>query len=352
MDPTPASPRHLRKLLLRVGLLFASSLLALFLFEAFLVHTNLFGILHFRETNGYIQHAIELLPEADRPDGRLFENRSGVDLELFNFHFRTGDQGLRSAVANLDPQADKEAGVPRVLFLGDSVTLAWGVDDETSWVRRLERNFAASGAPIECLNAGHLQYNTIQEADWFAAHAAKLRPDLVVVTFVVNDLDDAYGVYQGLKAALVAGATVTPTWLARRKAGLRASFPGLFALARLVELRREARGFRPEPVALSDFPEYAGRSTLARTAFDRILATCTMLGAELVVLDHSQPQLPVAEEWCRANGVRYGDLRFTATEWAEDIRNSLADAHANSLGNRYLADKAEPVLRATAQLGP
>jgi hypothetical protein len=333
-----------------------SSALALVGLEAFLVGTNFAGLLHFGETHRYIQQAIELLPEADRPDGRIFQNRAGVDLELFDFDYRTAGLGLRSAEADPALLPVRREGVPRVLFLGDSVTLGWGVDDEHTWVRLLEQRAAEAGRPIECLNAGHLQYNTLQEADWLAAHGAELAPDLVVLTFVVNDFDDAYGAFQELKAALASG--VEPGLAQRLEGRLRGRFPGLFALPRLLALRAEAQSF--EELEAADAaeaedptlrPEYAAGAARTRPALDRILALCRELGAELVVLDHSQPELPLVRSWCSEQGIAYHDFRFTAEEWDQDIRNSLADAHANPLGNRYLADKAEAALATTGTLG-
>ena len=49
-------------------------------------------------------------------------------------------------------------------------------------------------------------------------------------------------------------------------------------------------------------------------------------------------------------GVPWYDLTFTDGEWARDVRNSLADSHANALGNRLLADKALRALRAAGVL--
>ena len=76
------------------------------------------------------------------------------------------------------------------------------------------------------------------------------------------------------------------------------------------------------------------------------------LGAPLVVFDHSVPRLPDVERWCAAQGVPWFDFTFTAEEWQHPITNSLADAHANRLGNRWLADKALASLRASGHIAP
>ena len=338
-------PGRLRRWLLRGLLVAGSTVAAVAVAEALVVHRNLGGVLYYAETHRYIQEAIRLVPEADRPDGRMFENRPAVDLDLHGFAYRTDGAGLRVAEATAAPPPAKDPDVPRVLFLGDSVTLGWGVDDADTWIREAGRRLDAAGRPAELLNAGHLQYNTIQEVDWLRAHGPALAPDLVVLTFVVNDLDDAYGTYQALKAGAAAPADA-PDLGARLAGGLRDLTPGLHALARLAGERAVAidEVAALAPVDPTGFDAYAERAALTRLALDVLLAECAALGAELLLLDHSQPRLPVAEAWCAERGVAYRDLRFTAEEWVQDVRVSLADAHANALGNRYLADKATPAL--------
>ena len=68
-------------------------------------------------------------------------------------------------------------------------------------------------------------------------------------------------------------------------------------------------------------------------------------GIPFVVLDHTTPRIPDVARWCGANDVPCYDLAFSDEEWARDIRNSVADSHANPLGNRLLANKALAALR-------
>jgi hypothetical protein len=339
----------------RLGLRLAAVAVALGLAaaaaELFARSAHPFGISYYRDTNVYFNAAIDLPPDAARPDGRLFQHRPNVRLELPDFTLVTNGLGLRSG-AEADgvtlERSGASAGKARVLFLGDSVTLGWGVDDAETWVRTLEREARfADGRALECLNAGHLQYNTLQEHDWLATFGPLLAPDAVVLTFVVNDLDDAWATYQEIQRLLAAeGAAGGPGPLERARRSLLASFRGLNGLWHFAQSRRAAQTVGELHLErVEDAPGYAPGWARSAAALERLRAFCAERGVPFVVLDHTTPRIPDVERWCRSAHVPWYDLTFTDEEWSQDVRNSLADSHANALGNRLLADKALRALR-------
>ena len=340
-----SSTRPLRRNLARLACVLGALAVALVALELGARAFDPFGISYYRDNNRYFNEAIELPPEAGRPDGRLFQNRPGLELEFTTFRLRTNALGLRSSATADGVTADRSgasAGKRRLLFLGDSVTLGWGVDDEHTWVRRVERaGHGPAGEPLECLNAGHLQYNTIQESDWLHTFGPHLSPDGVILTFVVNDLDDAWAIYQEwqtlLAEAALAGAASRPGPWTR----LRGWFHSVEGLVRLARERRAAKTQADRRLErVEDVPHYAEAWPLARAALERMRAFCAERAVPLVVLDHSTPAIPALEAWCAETGTPCYDFRFDDAEWARDIRNSLADAHANELGNQLLAAKA------------
>ena len=164
-----------------------------------------YGVSYYGEVERYLRDAIEEAPAEFHAEGRIFQNRPGVDLELRRFRYRTDGRRLRRGATKLDD----EAGALRILFLGDSVTLAWGVDDEDSWVRRIERyGTSPDGRRLHCMNSGHLMYDTVQEAALLRAWGPALAPDVVVLCFVFNDVQPTWNQIQELTAnhSLPAGA--------------------------------------------------------------------------------------------------------------------------------------------------
>ena len=89
----------------------------------------------------------------------------------------------------------KPDGVFRVLVLGDSVAYGYGVEGEESFPKVLERELAAAigGGErhrVEVLNLGVSGYNPYTEAALLADRGSGYEPDLVLVQFCINDLND------------------------------------------------------------------------------------------------------------------------------------------------------------------
>jgi hypothetical protein len=354
LEPRACCRGKLRRWSVRLLVLLVSLIVTGGLLEFFLRAADPFGISYYQETNRYLNESVEILAEAARPDGRLFQNRAGGEVEFRAFTFAVNGAGVRSHATDDGFDLARDSEHPkafRILFLGDSVTLAWGVEDEDSWIRIVEREARApDGRPLECLNAGHLQYNTIQEADWLAANGPALRPDLVVLTYVVNDLDDAYAMYLSFIAAVEAAKTADPGPLEKTHRWWRGNFPGMVGLMRVIEERWAVRtaDAEAEAVPVDERPEYAAGWARSRSGLERMHELCIALDAPLLILDNSVPRIPAVAPWCKAQDIPWYDLTFTPEEEAQEIRNSLADAHANPLGNRFLADKA---LRALVDAG-
>lgn len=90
------------------------------------------------------------------------------------------------------PLERKREGTFRIVLLGDSLTFGWSVRDEETLGRQLEHQLTSwsQGASVEVLNLGVSGYNPYTEANWLAEMAARVEPDLVLVQFCVNDLND------------------------------------------------------------------------------------------------------------------------------------------------------------------
>jgi len=85
----------------------------------------------------------------------------------------------------------KPAGVHRVAFVGDSVTLGLGVPPEQTFERLVEQE-ARTLAPepaLQALNFGVDGYNTTQVAELLKTRVPAFEPDLVVYVMCLNDFD-------------------------------------------------------------------------------------------------------------------------------------------------------------------
>src|SRR5262249_17933884 len=117
---------------------------------------------------------------------------------LMGVDFRTNSKGLRDREFSYE----RKPGNLRILMLGDSLTVGWGVPVEDTFSKRIERLYAAAGIDSEVINTGVGNYNTVQEVQSFLAAGQNYRPDVVVLNFFVNDAEPV-------------APTVPPSWLMR-----------------------------------------------------------------------------------------------------------------------------------------
>lgn len=99
----------------------------------------------------------------------------------------------------------KSEGTYRIVVLGDSTTAGNGVQDiDKTYTKVLERLLNRdnnTGMHYEVLNMGVGGYHTMQEIETLRVRSLKYQPDLVLVTFSMNDLNlhaDG-GVYEKLR---------------------------------------------------------------------------------------------------------------------------------------------------------
>jgi lysophospholipase L1-like esterase len=82
---------------------------------------------------------------------------------------------------------EKEVGEVRILFLGDSVTMGWGIEHHDTYANQMETFLRRSGSRIQCINAGVEGYATYQELQMLR-ECLHFVPDRVVLGFVMNDV--------------------------------------------------------------------------------------------------------------------------------------------------------------------
>ena len=86
----------------------------------------------------------------------------------------------------------KPPDVRRIVMLGDSTTFGWGVPEEQTVAKILERQLNGRGIVgrrFEVLNAGVGNYDTVQEYTHYLTYDRQFHPDLVVLEYFINDAE-------------------------------------------------------------------------------------------------------------------------------------------------------------------
>jgi hypothetical protein len=125
------------------------------------------------------RYANELKQKSD--DAQIdFDHRRSQNALLQNTEIGLDSWGLRGPEAL--PLHDDER---RILFLGGSITLGWGVEEKNTVEARLERMLNASGETVQVLNGGVGNYN----AGRFFKELAPLKPTDIVVHYFLRDAE-------------------------------------------------------------------------------------------------------------------------------------------------------------------
>jgi lysophospholipase L1-like esterase len=139
--------------------------------------------------------------------------------ERYPAAFTTNSQGLRSL---REIREEKEPGVIRILCLGDSYTMGWGVPDESTYPEQLGAALSKRypGKRFEVINAGFLFSNVLDHIDYFREKGRRFTPDLVVEQFCYNDIDTdmrrfAVGRQVLRQDAKQKDANALPAWMRR-----------------------------------------------------------------------------------------------------------------------------------------
>ena len=111
---------------------------------------------------------------------------SARQIPALPYHIRIDGQGFRVTDAT---RPTPMAGAPIILYVGDSFTFGDFVDDREMLPAQLEESLAAHCPAIRVVNAG-LGGTTIVDHLQILARTLPLEPDLVILQFSENDVED------------------------------------------------------------------------------------------------------------------------------------------------------------------
>ena len=104
--------------------------------------------------------------------------------ESFNVRVRCNSQGLRDS----EKRFAKPPGIRRIVVLGDSFMWGYGVENEEMFSAVLQDLISGS----ETVNFGVNGYSTVQELVRLEIEGLRYEPDVTVLVFVWNDLEDNF----------------------------------------------------------------------------------------------------------------------------------------------------------------
>jgi lysophospholipase L1-like esterase len=116
--------------------------------------------------------------------------------ELGHEHLRNASAVLQSVEIRLNefglrggPVTPLPPGGRRILVLGGSITLGWGVNEKETLTERLRQSFLAEGQDVQVLNAGVGNYNALRYTESFFRSLKDLQPTDILVEYFLRDAE-------------------------------------------------------------------------------------------------------------------------------------------------------------------
>ncbi len=112
------------------------------------------------------------------------EHRPNSEATLQSVSIRINEKGLRGK-----PVEQNVQGVRRILFLGSSITLGWGVKEEETMSALVEKALKNPSNHVEVLNAGIGNYNAERYVERFLTKLTELNPTDIIVNYFLRDAE-------------------------------------------------------------------------------------------------------------------------------------------------------------------
>lgn len=253
---------------------------------------------------------------------------------------------LGSRLRDYDYPLAKPAGSYRILGLGDSFAWGWGVlDNRRSFFKLLEcwLQLKNPSRPVELINASQPGAAAAYYQRFMEIRGYKLNPDLVMVSF---NLNDAY-----VKHASITVDKSTARTLTQEKGfWTRHSRLVLFIRERLMRTRMRREFIANVHDAYFSGPEQAQRWLRAQANLLAIASGCRQRGIALKVivfpllvdLDRRYPFTQEVDEivrFCRQNGIDCISLLPSFLGKKSELLWTLPDnAHPNEVAHRLAAE--------------
>lgn len=331
-EPLATIPMNLKKPLELLFLMVVPLVVFLALGEVFLRFYLTKHIFYDVEMSRY---AVTL--KVDSPNPLIgHHHKPNSEATLMGVSLRTNSDGFRD-----DEYPVAKGDKRRVLFLGDSLTLGWGVEKKATFEQLLEDDLNAI-SPTEVINLGVGNYNTTQEVNLFIDKGLKYDPDQVVLFYFINDAEPVpqKSRFPGLGNYRI----VTFYWSRVKALQARLSDNVGFAEFYSALYRGEAEGWKKSRAALLQLKELS-----IENGFDLKVVLLPELH-ELVDYTFEEEHALITD-FLRENGISHLDLAplFQGEREPQTLWVSRDDAHPNARAHALIAKYTFPFIRETSR---
>lgn len=283
----------------------------------------------------YNIHMAKALAGPPGPGGPPFCYKPGVDLGRI---LKTNDLGLRSA------PIDQEKKVPRVLVLGDSFTFGYGLMEGEPFCHVLQQRLKGR---IDVVNAAVSGFEIQDSVAQYFRLMNRVDPDLIILPFVKNDLDDSRLLQITDKSVFVREPSA-----AELNDGIFASTTNFLRLAAGSKLQSaEFSQWVARASGGGDFltngigPFAKKRWEFYQSELQRLLTSARQRNAKLAILTFESDDAAFLHPLCRAAEALQIPVFTQESGWSvADPRFRLDwDPHPNAEANRRFADRLQGV---------
>lgn len=114
-----------------------------------------------------------------------FHHKPNKQGHFYGVEIKTNSLGLRDYEYSIEKPKNKN----RIILLGDSFALGWGVPFESTCSKQLEKMLNQDQNKYEVINMGTGNFNTTMEVELFKLKGLQLSPEMVVLMYFVNDVE-------------------------------------------------------------------------------------------------------------------------------------------------------------------
>ena len=250
---------------------------------------------------------------------------------LQSVEIRLNEWGLRGG-----PVLPLPAGGRRILLLGGSISLGWGVQEQQTVTARLEKMFADEGEPVQVLNASVGNYNALHYVENFFINLKELEPTDIVVEYFLRDaetLESGGGniILRNSQLAVTVWTALHGVMDARGETVLKEHYQSVYDTAQ--------PGYQTMQMALAKLAAYAREKNI-RIYFAMMPDVHNL--TDYSYLDIHQQMKRVASEL----GFSYVDLLpgFKNLK-PQEVWAMPGDPHPNARGHQIMAEQIYPILQ-------